>query len=64
MKHFVTELFTYMHISFTKWCIVGYLSLWDLWDGSILPHHSAEDPEAEDQVRANPYPSSCTVELD
>ena len=26
-----------VHISVTKWCIVGYLSnaLWDLWDGSI-----------------------------
>ena len=27
-----------VHISVTKWCIVGYLSdaLWDLWDGSIM----------------------------
>ena len=26
-----------VHISVTKWCIVGYFSdaLWDLWDGSI-----------------------------
>ena len=26
-----------VHISVTKWCIVGYLfdALWDLWDGSI-----------------------------
>ena len=33
MHHFVTCV----HISVTKWCIVGYLSdtLWDLWDGSI-----------------------------
>ena len=28
---------TCVHISATKWCIVGYLpdALWDLWDGSI-----------------------------
>ena len=27
-----------VHISVTKWCIVGYSSdaLWDLWDGSII----------------------------
>ena len=24
-----------VHISFTKWCTVWYLSLWDLWDGTI-----------------------------
>ena len=37
MQHFVTEMCTGVHISVTKWCIVGYLSgaLWDLWDGSI-----------------------------
>ena len=37
MHHFVTEMCTCVHISVTKWCIVGYLSgaLWDLWDGSI-----------------------------
>ena len=37
MQHFVTEMCTCVHISVTKWCIVGYLSdaLWDLWDGSI-----------------------------
>ena len=37
MHHFVTEMCTYVHISVTKWCIVGYLSdaLWDLWDRSI-----------------------------
>ena len=36
MYHFVTEMCTYVHISVTKWCIVGYLSdaLWDLWVGS------------------------------
>ena len=28
-----------VHISVTKWCIMGYLcdALWDLWDGSIGP---------------------------
>ena len=33
MRHFVTEMCTCVHISVTKWCIVGYLSnaLWDLW---------------------------------
>ena len=37
MHHFVTEMCTYVHISVTKWCIVGCLSdaLWDLWNGSI-----------------------------
>ena len=37
MQYFVTEMCTGVHISVTKWCIVGYLSdaLWDLWDGSI-----------------------------
>ena len=31
IHHFVTEMCTYVHISVTKWCIVGYLSnaLWD-----------------------------------
>ena len=38
MQHFVTEMCTSVHISVTKWHIVGYLSdaLWDLWDGSIV----------------------------
>ena len=37
MHHFVTEMCTCVHISVTKWCIVGYLcdALWDLWDWSI-----------------------------
>ena len=35
--HFVTEMCTCVHISVTKWCIVGYLfdTMWDLWD-----HHT------------------------
>ena len=35
--HFVTEMCICVHISVTKWCIVGYLpdALWDLWYGSI-----------------------------
>ena len=38
MHHFITEMCTSVHISVTKWCIVGYLSneLWDLWDGLIV----------------------------
>ena len=38
MHHFVTEMFTHVHISVTKCCIVGYGTdaFWDLWDGSIL----------------------------
>ena len=41
MQHFVTEIRTCVHISVTKWCIVGYLSdaFWDLWDGSIWISH-------------------------
>ena len=37
MHHFVAEMCTCVHISVTKYCIVGYLcdALWDLWDGSI-----------------------------
>ena len=37
MHHFVTEMCTCVHISVTKWCIVGYLYnvLWELWDGCI-----------------------------
>ena len=37
MHHFVTELCKHMHISATKWCMVGYLSdaSWDLWDGCL-----------------------------
>ena len=39
MHHFVTEMCTWVHISVTKWCFVGYLSdtLWALWDASIRP---------------------------
>ena len=37
MQHFITEMCTFMHISVTKWCSVGYLydALWDLWGGPI-----------------------------
>ena len=40
MHHFVTEMCTHVHISVTKWCIVGYDTdaFWDLWDGSIASH--------------------------
>ena len=45
MHHFVTEIFTCVHISVTKWCIVGCLSnaLRDLWDG---PFHCVADTGA------------------
>ena len=35
MHHFVTEMCTHVHISVTKWCIMGYLSdaSWHFWDG-------------------------------
>ena len=37
MLHLVTEMCIPVHISVTKWCVVGYLydALWDLWDGSM-----------------------------
>ena len=37
VHHFVTEMCTRVHISVTKWCIVGYGTgeFWNLWDGSI-----------------------------
>ena len=39
MHHFVTEMCTYVHISVTKWGIVGYGTgaLWDLCNMSIIP---------------------------
>ena len=42
MHHFVTEMCTYVHISVTKWCIVGCLSkgLWDFLDGSLAQGQS------------------------
>ena len=38
MYHFVTEMCTHVHISVTKWCIVGYGNgvLWDLCKRSII----------------------------
>ena len=35
MYHFVTEMCTHVHISVTKWCIVGYMTgaLWDCATG-------------------------------
>ena len=38
MHHFVTEMCTQVHISVTKWWIVGYETgaLWDLCDRSII----------------------------
>ena len=37
MLHFVIEMCTCVHISLTKWSVVGYLceALYDLWDGFI-----------------------------
>ena len=38
VQNFVTEMCTSVHISVTKWCIVGYVSdvLWDSGDRSIV----------------------------
>ena len=38
MHHFLAEMCTHMHISVTKWCIVGYGTgaLWDLRNWSIV----------------------------
>ena len=38
MHNFVTEMCTHVHISVTKWCIMGYLfnAFWDLWALSLL----------------------------
>ena len=40
MHHFVTEMCTYVHISVTKWCIMGCDTgaLWDLCNRSIAFH--------------------------
>ena len=37
IHHFVTEMCTCVHISDTKWRIVGNLftAIWDLWDGYV-----------------------------
>ena len=39
MHHFVTEMCTHVHISVTKWCIVGYetVALWNLCNRLIGP---------------------------
>ena len=46
MNHFVTEMCTHVHISVTKWCIVGCLPnvLLDLWEVNLslkwrIQHH-------------------------
>ena len=42
MHHFVTEMCTHVHISVTKWCIVGYgIGAWDLhyWSSVQGTHH-------------------------
>ena len=43
LHHFVTQMCACVHISVTKWSIVGYFSnaFWDLWDGSILCDHTS-----------------------
>ena len=45
MQHFLTEMCTCVHISVTKWCILGHLSdaLWDMWDESIQHQHMAHN---------------------
>ena len=37
MHHFMTAMCICVHISVTKWCIMGFLhdASWDLWDGSF-----------------------------
>ena len=46
MLHFVAEMCTYVHISVTKSCIVGYLcdAVCDLWEWCINDHHSIHPP--------------------
>ena len=45
MHHFVKEMCTHLHISVTKWCIVGYGTdaLWDIWDWSIAKPHTCQE---------------------
>ena len=45
MHHFVTEMCTCVHISVTKWYIMGYLynALQDFWDGSNEVQHEPHD---------------------
>ena len=40
MHNFATEMCTHVHISFTKWCILGYgtSALWNLCNVSIYQH--------------------------
>ena len=44
MHHFVKQMCTHLHISVTKWCIVGYGTdaLWDIWDWSIAKPHTCQ----------------------
>ena len=56
MHHFVAEMCTCVHISVTKWCIVGYGTdaFWDLWDGA--PFNNRDLPCTKffsDQVTRN-----------
>ena len=44
MHHFVTEMFTHVHISVIQWCIVGYgiRALWDLCN-NVEKNYTYED---------------------
>ena len=55
-----------VHISVTKWCIVGYLSnaLWDLWDRSVPTVRLADCSESFTRLTAGPRsnhtkPTAC-----
>ena len=53
MHHFVTEKCTHVHISVTKWCIVGYGTdaFWNLWDGSMGSGRKSQCPPADKNFR-------------
>ena len=61
IHHFVTEMCTCVHISVTKWCIVGNFSneLWDLWDASIAKgndfHVSTSPDYSYKNLHRNPF---------
>ena len=55
MHHFVTEMCTCVHISVTKWCIVGYGTdaFWDLWDGFPSPDKNFTGPRPSGQFKCH-----------
>ena len=57
MHHFVTQMCTNVHISVTKWCIVGYGTgaLWDLCNRSVGPNGTNISEMEQTSVKWNKH---------